>query len=164
MEWKLGSVILPVLQMFNVISSTRTPCVNEQENEYNEETSFGWDSRGWDVTCPYTCVLWTMMCRGVNFCNSDVESCRSDLKCPRTYDSKAYSIIKMNLSITVAKNHYYCLMVREVLESFYAGWVEGISQSYSLSFCDRALLLPCLRDGGVGGLQHFRVSPSVLGA
>ena len=127
MKLCLAYVLLPaVLQMFNIISSTRTPCVNEQENEYNEETSFGWDSRGWDDTCPYICVLWTEMCRGVYFWNSDVESCRSDLKCPRTYDSKAYSIIKMNLQITEAQNHYYCLMVREAFTLNKIVWLCSI--------------------------------------
>ena len=57
-------------------NGSRIPCLNEQ----NHGKFSG--LRGLDITCPYMCVWWTEMCRGIHFCDAEVKNCGPELECP----------------------------------------------------------------------------------
>ena len=79
-------------------------------NRHEDGNPFG--IKGQDFTCPYTCVQWSRMCRGVNFCNSDVQKCGPELVCPR-YGPNLNHMTKLDLANnSAASNHQYCITVR----------------------------------------------------
>ena len=70
-------------------------------NSYQDSLYIGPQSH---YTCPLTCVsLLEDMCRGVNWCGSDVQECGPQLRCSDTPKS---------LNSSLAKEHRYCINLK----------------------------------------------------
>ena len=103
--------------------SLKSPlCLNRHEDGAAGDP-FG--IKGKDFTCPYTCVKWSSMCRGVNFCTSDVQKCGPELVCPRNGPNLNH-MAKLGLADSAASNHHYCIKVKQTHKPFTGAQSESI--------------------------------------
>ena len=108
--------ILTLILVVNVILNLCDNNLSDPHANFNKEFCLNEQNETWiikysDFTCPYACVEWQEMCKGINFCDSDVLNCGPNLKCPRIRPKQSENVTKYKLVDSSAKNHHYCLSV-----------------------------------------------------
>lgn len=120
-------------------------------NTYQESEFIGYKSH---YSCPQSCISVRKICRGINWCESDVKACGPHLRCPEWTNTNT---TKYGFNSSLVHNHHTCVIDEEYNDNKFHSidrWDETKIDSEGLSFeININKFSPCFEDDGTPGAR-----------